>query len=464
MDSPCTLCGHTATHFCLCDYPLHCFCSSCLALHTAAHSHPVFPIHDITNLTSKIDYTQAKVRLAALEAAYVAAQTNFPLLHTYKSHLETAFSASISYLQSLQAREIAEIEELEAKLRVYIEEIIEELKRNVINSEYRPKPGLATIAWAFRTDSDSLAVQFFEFQRGEISEKRLRDGVNVFFDIGIMGFPEEPSLSLPPASPSSDPPSHFPFIFEDFMLGFDWKSDLWLEEVSLSRSIAAYANSVVSELPDGTILCTGGGLEGEESSKSYQIERIGTVKVLSNMRQGRSFHSQIVYNTTVYVFGGQGRGDSLATCEKLFLLPLSSLLTRQWQSLSPLNHPREGCTPCVFSDCIYLCGGGTDTCESFSIPKERFSLLFFHLPDSNSPTITIPFSNQLYIISHEDVTIWTVDTQEVEYKRHPQWGSWGNTQAEVVDGKVKWGSVMLGGVVVVDLREMSMKVVGFREE
>lgn len=402
--------------------------------------------------------------MASVEAAYVASQSNFPILSQYKSDLEAAFTAAIAYLQSLQAQEIAEIVRLEADLRLYIDSTIEELKQHVLEWDYQPKAGLATIAWSFRVGGDAEAVQFFDCRATGISEKRLRDGLGVSYDIGIVGFPAKPADSEE-RRPMEESANMLMFVFEDFLLGYDWRTRRWKQEVELSRAVAAYANSAVAELVDGSVLCTGGGLEGEEQARAYQIERTGTVTVLGLMKQARSFHAQVVHNTTVYIFGGRCHARSLAHSEKLPLLPFSSLSSRSWQPLPSLCAAREGCSPCLLSSSIYLCGGATDSSEVFDIAKERFSLLPFRLPDANSPCLTVAIAEHLYMLTHTDLTTWKVGSgAEVDCMKHTAWGTWGNMGPVVEAGKVRVASLMAGGVVEIDLRAMEMRVIAFSED
>lgn len=467
MDSQalCSGCSRPATHCCLCVYPLPALCTACIQEHPHSPGHLIFPIEYSLQITAKPQLTHAQNRLASIEAAYTASQTNFPILSKYKSDLAAAFSAAIAYLQALQVQELAEIDQLETELSWYIHSTIDELKSHVLDEDYRPKAGLATIAWSFRVGGDPEAVQFFDCRATGISEKRLRDGLGVSYEIGIVGFPPKQAAAQEQRLPMEDTGSLLMFVFEDFMLGYDCGAGRWKQEVELSRSVAAYANSAVTELLDGSVLCTGGGLEGEEQVRAYQIERTGVVNVLGNMKQARSFHGQIVHNTTVYIFGGRYRSRSLSHCEKLPLLPFSSLPSRSWQALPSLCHPREGCSPCLLSSSIYLCGGATDSSEVFDISKERFTLLPFRLPDANSPALTVAIAEHLYIITHSDMTTWKVGSgNEVDCMKHEQWGTWGNMGPVVEAGKVRVASLMVGGIVEIDLRSMEMRVVSFNDD
>jgi len=458
------VCALPATHFCLCTYPLPTFCTSCLTAHCNVPGHLLFPVDQITQITAKPEFTRIQSRLACIEAASAAAQSNFPILSQYKSDLESAFAAAIAYLQSLQVQELAELARLEADLRLYIDSTLEELKQHVLEWDYKPKAGLATIAWAFRVGGEAEAVQFFACRAGGISEKRLRDGLGASYEIGIVGFPEK-STDVEERRPMEESASMLMFVFEDFLLGYDWRAGRWMQEVELSRAVAAYANSAVTELVDGSVLCTGGGLEGEEQSRAYQLERNGTVIVLGAMKQARSFHGQVLHNTTVYIFGGRCHARSLAHSEKLPLLPFSSLSSRSWQPLPSLCYPREGCSPCLLSSSIYLCGGATDSSEVFDIAKERFALLPFRLPDANSPCLTVAIAEHLYMISHSDLTTWKVGSgAEVDSMKHAAWGTWGNMGPVVEGGKVRVASLMVGGVVEMDLRAMEMRVIAFSED
>ena len=86
-----------------------------------------------------------------------------------------------------------------------------------------------------------------------------------------------------------------------------------------------------------------------------------------------------------------------------------------WRMLPGMNAARCCFTPCQFAGLVYLCGGQTDTIETYSMETNTFELLSLRLPESsscisfvyNSHLVTLTDTSTLHISPAHSLTYHT---------------------------------------------------------
>jgi len=156
----------------------------------------------------------------------------------------------------------------------------------------------------------------------------------------------------------------------------------------LSRPIRLDPESVYLLLPDDRVFLCGGAL-----NLTYLIDSVtGTVAESAPMLVERSNPGLISIEKSVYVFGGQRRGDSLRRAEKW---------QNDWRDLPKMSFGHYSFSPCRLDASVFLFTSAG--CEVFKVRIEAFSALELRLGIAHAGVITGIVHNQLVLVSKNTV-------------------------------------------------------------
>lgn len=158
------------------------------------------------------------------------------------------------------------------------------------------------------------------------------------------------------------------------------------------------------------------GLEQTATSVFYVSAREGNTVQMSNLIEVRIKPGVICYLGHIYVFGGfDGSGLELKnSAEQLTLSSqVEELATATWQPLPYMTCPRASFLPCQYNGEIYLCGGFTRYCETYSPRKNLYKDLPISLREFDARSHLAVFVNQtIVVLSRRWVTLWRPGTNE----------------------------------------------------
>lgn len=214
-------------------------------------------------------------------------------------------------------------------------------------------------------------------------------------------------------------------VGRDMICLFDCSNERWSQELPLSRETNVNEWSSFAFLEQGVVLACGGdrGAPGDPksfccSNRAFAIRMEGTLR-LRDMTHCRERHGLIVYQATAYVFGGRcGTEQPLRASEALSLTPVPSLAEREWNRLPEMLAPRFAFNPCHDGKLIYLCGGVTNTSETFYPATLTFAPLNFKLPDESFSHSAVVFEGDLVILSRLYLNRWSLKRKKMESIRH----------------------------------------------
>ena len=124
----------------------------------------------------------------------------------------------------------------------------------------------------------------------------------------------------------------------------------------------------------------------------------------------------------------------LTACERL------ELGTKQWHEVGNMVKQRWTFNPCEWNGEVYLCGGYSDTIETFDPRTYSFTLLPITLPDQQSTSVAYLLNHQLVILTWNYVNLLSLQaTGELgmESNQHKGYGVWCNMNP-VMDDSKEW--------------------------
>jgi lambda repressor-like predicted transcriptional regulator len=133
-----------------------------------------------------------------------------------------------------------------------------------------------------------------------------------------------------------------------------------------------------SELPEGSLLITGGGFPGVKEAVRLDV---GTFEVSSQalMHTARRNHASLYHSQYVYVLGGHD-GMHLSACER-FVCAES-----RWELLPPMPVAGQGMSAVELDNSLYALGGlarvDLDTVQKLSLDSLTWQLLQLKLPQA----------------------------------------------------------------------------------
>lgn len=99
-------------------------------------------------------------------------------------------------------------------------------------------------------------------------------------------------------------------------------------------------------------------------------------------------------------------GDINITCERLGLVE-----TQTWVAQPDMTQARAYFNPCVFSDCIYICGKGSFLLEAFHPQQSRYTTLDTQLPVAQECCLYI-YRNTLIVRSYDWIAHYQLEGSE----------------------------------------------------
>ena len=183
-------------------------------------------------------------------------------------------------------------------------------------------------------------------------------------------------------------------------------------------------------LPGRNLLVCGG-----RCNSASLFSLTGTQTELRNMRKTRAFHSALYCGNSVYVFAGAV--DDSRSAEKLQFQSLATIASTAWQELQPMCSHRSACSPCLYAQKVYLCGGNSKSCEMFNLSSESFYLLPITLPEMKYGCVAFMIKGELVILSENYITRYRVGEVPNVF-RSPTHNSciWTSMQQRLVGGCV----------------------------
>ena len=99
-------------------------------------------------------------------------------------------------------------------------------------------------------------------------------------------------------------------------------------------------------------------------------------------------------------------GEVNITCERLGLVE-----TRVWEAQPDMTQARAYFNPCVFSDCIYLCGKGSSLLEAFHPQQSVYTTVDTQLPVAQECCLYI-YRNTLIVRSFDWIAHYKLEGSE----------------------------------------------------
>jgi hypothetical protein len=138
-----------------------------------------------------------------------------------------------------------------------------------------------------------------------------------------------------------------------------------------------------TELPEGSLLLTGGGIP-EAVREVVEIDvKTFAVSPQTPMHSARNRHAAVYYLEHVYVLGGYvSSSNFLADCERY------SCASKLWETLPALPSPCYAMSPVVIENCLYALGGNAgcetdlDSIHMLRLDRLTWQLLELRLPQS----------------------------------------------------------------------------------
>lgn len=191
-------------------------------------------------------------------------------------------------------------------------------------------------------------------------------------------------------------------IHRDFLHGYKVWGQCWKSAIQLKppipfdklSSIVVYIQSVVAT-----------GTSNPESPQSALIHsKTGQITLLPNMHKARFRHGSLLFQATVYVFGGSGEGEKVTNqAEKLNLTK-----PKLWTSLPPLLCKLAFSSSCRKGQFVYLFGGwGTNKCQQFDLFAEIFTFLPFETPLFGYLTIAVVHQGHFFFCQSGNMARWS---------------------------------------------------------
>lgn len=208
-----------------------------------------------------------------------------------------------------------------------------------------------------------------------------------FSYLEIRGYPANPILAFSPKawfSYLNYRACCIPLVRRDYFALFFCRKSQWSASVPLLAPIQADQVSASTILPDGSLLCCGGGNWRTEASwdSAYRLLSDGRVIQLKDLCQAREAHGILCCLSSVYVFGGDtNAGPPVLSGERLAIGDIQTLQDRSWTLLLNMNFGHSYFTPALYRGLVYLCGGYSNTSEVFNPLDDLFSVVAMRLTD-----------------------------------------------------------------------------------
>ena len=201
---------------------------------------------------------------------------------------------------------------------------------------------------------------------------------------------------------------YIPLLLPQSIPRWDLTRKQWLPPVQLTEPIVTSDPSIAC-LPGGDLVLAGGYYTPGRcyAGETYAIYDYSTVKRWPALILPRCRHGIVSFRGTIFVFGGRSKLGNLRAFEKL---PKNSLF---WSASGEMAEIRVFFTPCVLDFRVYLCGGGTNTIESFDPPSEQFTTVPVSIP-YYSQNYACVYERRIYLFGPVGYSVVRVETGEVD--------------------------------------------------
>ena len=187
-----------------------------------------------------------------------------------------------------------------------------------------------------------------------------------------------------------------------FVVGVMWGNRLWWYDCQVRRFEKTMnvpvgvmvQNAQIVLLGDLSIVVVGGGKSG--STKAQRISRDGRIHPLPSISTSRKHFGLTNDTTRLYIFGGEHGATELSSSESLNLSNKSSL--KKWISQGSMLSSRSHFSPAVYRNRVFLCGGGTTSCEFFDLQSRIFQAIDVVL-HTKGPVSAVIFGEELILLT-----------------------------------------------------------------
>jgi hypothetical protein len=160
----------------------------------------------------------------------------------------------------------------------------------------------------------------------------------------------------------------------------------------------------LSELPGGSLLCTGGYYSVREVVKIETL-REWAVSLQAPMHTARYYHAAVYHSQYLYVLGGYNN-SYLRECERYVCAE------RRWEVLPGLPLAYQDISAVEFDNSLYAIGGNDDqicvcTVQMLSLDSLTWELLQFKLPQICDDVLCLKTDSQVYLLINKTLYSFT---------------------------------------------------------
>jgi len=220
---------------------------------------------------------------------------------------------------------------------------------------------------------------------------------------------------------------HVVFLWRQEMSLYDCRAETWKKSIPLRKQVQASEGTSHCFLPSCDILMCGGGTIKQSTSQAWQISPYdGAVDRLRNMQRPRKYHGIVLFQDTVFVFGG--------THSLIILSSVEAYIGETWQIVGKMKTPRMAFQPCISNKIVYLAGGQTTKIETFDPQTVTFSELSPQL-SVVSRSCAFLYNDQILILTASSLYLLTDSLQPLEIWDRSNYENSGDSPVVVIKGK-----------------------------
>lgn len=371
----CEMCSAAEPIFCCgCDYRSIRLCPACKFIHIEKSPtllHPIMPlaalsIGEIEYLRRSRDFVKASELL----------KENVYAIYQCIEDVNNSFYSIVSRLEQHKSGLVEKLTKLKDRLSTEIAEAIEEASQSL----YKDRPQLSTL---LAKELRELIPNVFGLFTYTVSQPDMTH----FLDNWVkLEFHANERLN-------KHIPKQLSMAFDDCVASFDCRQERWTKDKTFPQTLSIDAESAQVVLPGKTLFVCGGVSQG---NSAYLISG-GSPQLQDNMLNSRSLPGLIFAPALrdVLIFGGKNETGVLACCERF------DMKTRSFVQIADMHFPRWRFNPCWGRGLVYLCGGGCNSVEVYSLIVEAFTVLSLALPEGFGIDggLSLSYGDQILLLS-----------------------------------------------------------------
>ena len=426
---------------CLCTWPGLPLCRQCVPRHLSQRDGVHIPL-EVSPALSTVSEAQVRTaiqRKAQLTAVKERLNQVYHEIEACRREVETNFESEKRKLKAAKAKALAELTELECKLKTELQREIEEASRSLLRTNFR----------------SALSRDLLE--RGEAS---LRDYLSAAISSPVSQFskaiiPAAPRMQeaedqVPPSLQISETPTIplLPILNCRNLRFFDPSSGSWSCSALSSKELIPKGFPAVIMTMLG-LICCGGGYYQPPSKLAFSVTFAGEITALRDMKTARASQGMICVGKWVYCFGGTGENKVLRECERLAYYPTTTGGTK-WERIADMATARRCFSPCYWEEMVYICGGWTTaTIEVFNLSTLTFTMLSVSLPEA-SEAVSVVSNWELIVITQHFFLRYHISTHFQAISKHYTWSCFSGNPS-ILNGNQLF-TFSQGQIIEIDLK------------